>query len=91
MGAQAHDLAAKVLPMRGRHQKQAEDLAWRVAHNESVLAEARAAKAIGPAPDGEGYSFDELNDTGGALERAVAGEPQSNADALAFLDAVNAV
>ena len=93
MGAQAHDLGGKVLPMRGRHQEEAEERARRVANNASVLAEARAARLIGPAPDGEGYGLDELNEAGGT--RPVASDEEqgeeSNADALAFLDAVNAV
>ncbi len=62
MGAQAHDLAGKVLPMRGRHQDEAEERAARMAHNLCVIKEAGAAKAAGPQPDGEGYGLDELNE-----------------------------
>jgi hypothetical protein len=62
MGAQAHDLAGKVLPMRGRHQEEAEERAARMAHNLCVIKEAGAAKAAGPQPDGEGYGLDELNE-----------------------------
>ena len=93
MGAQAHDLAGKVLPMRGRHQEEAEERAARMAHNLCVIKEAGAAKAAGPQPDGEGYGLDELNEAG--WTRPVASDEEqgeeSNADALAFLDAVNAV
>jgi hypothetical protein len=93
MGAQAHDLASKVLPMRGRHQEEAEERAARMAHNLCVIKEAGAAKAAGPQPDGEGYGLDELNEAG--WTRPVASDEEqgeeSNADALAFLDAVNAV
>jgi len=93
MGEQAADLAAKVLPIRGRHQAEAEDRAARMAHNLGVIKAAAAAKAAGPQPDGEGYSLDELAEAGGPRSVASDGEPgeESNADALAFLDAVNAV
>ena len=45
MGAQAQDLAAKVLPIRGRHQAEAEARAARMASNLRVIQEAEAAKA----------------------------------------------
>lgn len=92
MGDQAADLAAKVLPVRGRHQADAEDRARRMANNLRVMKAAKEAAARGPAPDGEGYALDDLN--GAAIREdpadgaAGAGE---NADALAFLDAANAV
>ena len=64
-----------------------------MAHNLCVIKEAGAAKAAGPQPDGEGYGLDELNEAG--WTRPVASDEEqgeeSNADALAFLDAVNAV
>ena len=93
MGAQAHDMASKVLPMRGRHQEDAEERARRVAHNATVLAEGRAVRLIGPAPDGEGYGLDELNGVGGTgfVPSAEDADEATNADALAFLDTVNAV
>jgi len=37
MGAQAHDLASKLLPLRGRHQDEAEDRVRRVAANRAIL------------------------------------------------------
>ena len=86
MGAQAHDLASKVLPMHGRHQAEAEDRAARMAHNLGVIKAAAAAKAAGPQPDGEGYSLEELN--GAAASEPGADEPEAdgNAAALALLD-----
>ena len=59
-----------------------------MAANLRVLAEAKEAAARGPAPDGEGYSLDDLN--GAAIREDPAGDGE-NADALAFLDAANAV
>ena len=71
MGDQAADLAAKVLPVRGRHQAEAEDRAARMANNLRVIKDAEAAKA--PVPDGEGYSFDDL--AGAAPAPAPDAEP----------------
>ena len=91
MGEQAADLAAKVLPIRGRHQAEAGDRAARMAHNLGVIKAAAAAKAAGPQPDGEGYSLDELN--GAAASEPGADEPEAdgNAAALALLgELVNA-
>ena len=91
MGEQAHDLAGKVLPIRGRHQAEAEDRAARMAHNLGVIKAAAAAKAAGPQPDGEGYSLEELN--GAAASEPGADEPEAdgNAAALALLgELVNA-
>lgn len=59
MGEQAHDLASKVLPIRGRHQAEAEERAARMANNLRVIQEAGRVGA--PLPPSEpGYSFDEL-------------------------------
>ena len=91
MGAQAHDLASKVLPMRGRHQAEAEDRAARMAHNLGVIKAAAAAKAAGPQPDGEGYSLDELNEAAASEPGADEPEADGNAAALALLgELVNA-
>ncbi len=48
LGAQSNDLARKVLPIRGRHQREAEERAARIAFNAELLREARANPA--PAP-----------------------------------------
>ena len=60
--------------------------------NAELLAAAKEAAARGPAPDGEGYALDDLN--GAAIREdpadGAAGDGE-NADALAFLDAANAV
>ena len=89
MGDQAADLAAKVLPIRGRHMGEALERAGRMARNLRVMNEAKEAAARGPAPDGEGYSFEALSDAGGPTS-VPAAEP-ANADAISFLDQVNAV
>lgn len=47
LGAQAHDLARKVLPIRGRHQREAEERAARIALNAQLL---REAKGLAPVP-----------------------------------------
>lgn len=47
MGEQAKDLAAKVLPVRGRHQADAEDRARRMADNLRVIKAAEAARTGG--------------------------------------------
>ncbi len=49
MGAQAHDLARKVLPIRGRHQREAEDRAARIALNAQLLREAKGLAKPPPA------------------------------------------
>jgi hypothetical protein len=102
MGEQAADLAAKVLPVRGRHQSEAEERAARMANNLRVIKEAADAETRGPEPTGDGFTLDELNNASNAFSPAeespcgsgfvAAGEVSSpNADALAFLDQVNAV
>lgn len=61
MGEQAKDLAAKVLPVRGRHQQAAEDRARRMATNLRVMKEAAAAGAAAhSAPTGAAATADEL-------------------------------
>ena len=53
-----------------------------MASNLRVIKEAKEAAARGPAPDGEGYAFEEL--AGGT--RPVASDDDDNAASLAFLD-----
>ena len=107
MGDQAADLAAKVLPIRGRHMGEALERAGRMARNLRVMNEAKEAAARGPAPTGEGYSFEELCDDDGragahpasasfAARASRSGDMRTpsedaNADSIAFLDQVNAV
>ena len=50
MGAQSHDLASKLLPLRGRHQEEAEERVRRVAANAAVLSGAAAAAAAPNEP-----------------------------------------
>jgi hypothetical protein len=55
LGAQSNDLARKVLPIRGRHQREAEERAARIALNAELLREARGqapAAATSPVPIG---------------------------------------
>ena len=98
MGDQAADLAAKVLPVRGRHQAEAEERAGRMAENLRVMKEAAGAAARGPAPTGEGYAFEELAESVLTTDdqrlttddqRLTTDSP--NADALSFLDELNRV
>lgn len=51
MGDQSADLAAKVLPIRGRHQAEAERRASRMASNLRVMKEASAARDAAPKFD----------------------------------------
>lgn len=60
MGEQAHDLAGKVLPIRGRHQAEAEERAARMANNLRVIKEATLRGSGAPAASDPGYSFEEL-------------------------------
>lgn len=90
MGEQAADLAAKVLPVRGRHQEEAERRAERMASNLRVIKAAEAARVSGPEPTGEGFSFDELNGADDHF-RDVTKMESANNDSLAFLDQMNAV
>ena len=91
MGEQAADLAAKVLPVRGRHQEEAERRAERMASNLRVIKAAEAARVSGPEPTGEGFSFDELNGAGAPSSSSELELEGANADSLAFLDQMNAV
>ena len=93
VGQRQHQMAELMADTRARN---AESAVARIAAcdvNRALLAAAKDAKAAGPQPDGEGYGLDELNEAGGT--RPVASDEEqgeeSNADALAFLDAVNAV
>jgi len=90
MGEQAADLAAKVLPVRGRHQEEAERRAERMASNLRVIKAAEAARVSGPEPTGEGFSLEELNSADDHF-RDVTKMENANADSLAFLDQMNAV
>lgn len=60
MGEQAKDLAAKVLPVRGRHQAQAEARAHRMAANLRVMREAAACGAEPHSAGGAAATPDEL-------------------------------
>ena len=50
MGAQAHDLASKLLPLRGRHQEEAENRARRLAANRAILAGAASPGPLDKVP-----------------------------------------
>lgn len=50
MGAQSHDLASKLLPLRGRHQEEAENRARRLAANRAILAGAASPGPLDKVP-----------------------------------------
>ena len=92
MGDQAADLAAKVLPVRGRHMGEALERAGRMAGNLRVMKEAKEAAARGPAPDGEGYAFEELATSDAETSYGYDdADGTDNADALALVGQLNAV
>ena len=88
VGQRQHQIAELMADTRARH---AESQVARIAAenvNRALIAAGKEA-ARGPQPDGDGYGFEELC---GAGETASApAETPANEDALAFLDAVNAV
>ena len=91
MGDQAADLAAKVLPIRGRHMGEALERAGRMARNLRVMNEAKEAAARGPAPTGEGYSFEALCEDDGRAGAPRTPPEDANADSIAFLDEMASV
>ena len=50
MGAQSHDLASKLLPLRGRHQEEAENRVRRLAANRAILAGAASPGPLDKVP-----------------------------------------
>ena len=90
MGEQAHEIAVKAEAVRGRHLIDAMARATAVSHNRRVINAGIEAASRGLKADGEGYALEDLN---GAAIREEAKEDAAgeNADALAFLDAANAV
>ena len=85
MGEQAKDLAAKVLPVRGRHQADAEARARRMADNLRVIKAAEAAKADEPVFNNSGAA-DVLALSSGA---AVTETAQETEEEESFLDRMN--
>lgn len=90
VGQRQHQIAELMADTRARHAES--EIARRAAENvnRALMSAAKEAAVRGPAPDGEGYSFDELcgaEDGGGAA----APEESSNAAALEFLGELNAV
>ena len=93
VGQRQHQMAELMADTRARN---AESAVARIAAgnvNQALLAAAKDAKEAGPAPDGEGYGLDELNGAGETtfVPSAEDADEATNADALAFLDTVNAV
>ena len=85
IGQRQHDMALQMADTRARH---AESTVARIAAenvNRALMSAAKEAAARGPAPDGEGYSFDELCGEVGGDHRAPR-EEDGNAASLAFLD-----
>ena len=85
MGEQAKDLAAKVLPVRGRHQADAEARARRMADNLRVIKAAEAAKADEPVFNDTGAA-DVLALSSGAAVTVTAAETDEEES---FLDRMN--
>ena len=93
LGAQSHDLARKVLPIRGRHQREAEERAARIAFNADLLREARGqapAAAPAPAPIGAARPADLAEIIPSALPSETF-SAEDDADTVAsFLDGITA-
>lgn len=88
MGDQSADLAKKVLPIRGRHQAEAEQRAERMANNLRIIKSAEAAKAA-PAMMGDGDALDFERLVGDAPVEPVEA-PEDVDESLAFLNRMNA-
>lgn len=95
VGAAVHKKVMLMDGMADRHFVDAVEKKAAEFVNRAILATAKERQATGPAVDGEGYGLDQLNDAAIREEEDVAGASRpdegSNADALAFLDSVNAV
>lgn len=92
MGAQARDLARKVLPVRGRHQREAEERAARIALNAQLLREARfqPAPRRASAPIGAARPAD-IGELVPAAAPAETFSADDDADSVAtFLDGITA-
>lgn len=88
MGDQAHDLAQKVLPIRGRHMGEAIGRAARMASNLRVIKAAESARSAGP-------QFDQVEaaDVMALTEKPVdeASSPRQEEDSGSFLDRMNSI
>ena len=91
-GQKLQDAAYLLSDTRVRHLDEAAQQIADAAANRMLVETAKKAALRGPKPDGEGYSFEELADVGAEVPPAAAAEADgANADAIAFLDQVNAV
>lgn len=66
MGQQAHDLARKVLPVRGRHQREAEERAARIAVNAQLLREAKGIAPTKPSQKAQAADLDLITSSSSA-------------------------
>ena len=91
VGQRQHQIAELMADTRARHAES--EVARRAAENvnRALMKAGMDAAARGPAPDGEGYGFEELNGAEGEDYVRADADDAGNADALAFLDQVNAV
>ena len=87
MGDQAADLARKMLPIRGRHQAEAERRAERMASNLRVIKEADAAKLSAPTFDSVAPA-DVMALTDRRVD-AAASPRQDEEDSCSFLERMN--
>lgn len=92
MGKQAHDLASKVLPMRGRHQEEAEERARRMAFNARLIKGAK--EDVNPMGNGEAEAadFEALAGAGvGATDADALERVPVVGDAANFLEEISRV
>ena len=93
MGKQAHDLAKKVLPMRGRHQEEAEERAGRMAFNATLIGDAKRGVNGGVNPSfgggGEAVDIETLAGDGADGDAEASGATAS--DAADFLEEISRV
>ncbi len=85
MGAQGHDLASKLTPMRGRHQEDSERDVRRWAQNLATIEAAAKAKANPAKMGGDAVDFETLAGDGEEPSQYVPHTPDDDS-AASFLD-----
>lgn len=94
VGQRQRQIAELMADTRARHAES--EVARRAAEgvNRALIAAGRESASHGPAPDGEGYSLEQLAEAGAQGEADAPGAqdaPAANADAIAFLDQMASV
>jgi len=91
VGQRQHQIAELMADTRARHAES--EVARRAAENvnRALIEAGKEAAARGPAPDGEGYSLDELNGAQVNASFDDSAESSGNDDEMAFLDKMNCV